>query len=224
MLRLLRNVAKFVLSPVMRAALRLFRDEDPWEPLDPQRIAHHRFGQGSIRPFDWYLEGESTVTASTIDDIAGWLLECEYASDESVFNESDFWQHPRTFELLRRGDCEDHALWAWRKLRDIGVASELIVGRWQQAEHKGSHAWIVFELDGERWLFETVSKSRDSMIIRLDEAKQSYRPELAMSGGLQTRPYTGYLHALHERLDREAKRRRERLWALVGRGVPREIA
>src|SRR5205085_1473130 len=78
-------------------------------------------------PFAWYFEGQSAVTVGSVDDVCEWLLECEYVHDPELFHEPDFWQHPRTFERLRKGDCEDHALWAWRKLvepRDRGGAAE----------------------------------------------------------------------------------------------------
>lgn len=224
MRRLLRSIAYIVLAPLIRFMLRWFRHDDPWEPLDPRRIPPKHYGSGSTKPFEWYLEGESTVAVSTLDEIVSWLLECNYASDVDLFNEPDFWQHPRTFEYLRRGDCEDHALWAWRKLRDLGIEAELIAGQWNQGEVPGGHVWVVFEQDGEQWLFETVPKAPDAIIARLDDVKTRYRPELAISGSLRSRAYTGYLHALHERLDRAAQRRRDRIWALFGRSTSREAA
>src|SRR5690348_3236184 len=47
--------------------------------------------------------------------------DCEYVRDP--VHERDFWQHPKTFEQLRKGDCEDHALWAWRKLTELGISA-----------------------------------------------------------------------------------------------------
>ena len=42
-----------------------------------------------------------------------WLLGCVYARDRDLFRNPDYWQHPCNFEGLRKGDCEDFALWAW---------------------------------------------------------------------------------------------------------------
>ncbi len=33
------------------------------------------------------------------------------------------------FRGKRRGDCKDHALWAWRKLNELGIAAELVCGQ-----------------------------------------------------------------------------------------------
>jgi hypothetical protein len=45
-----------------------------------------------------------------------------------LFGEADFWQHPSTFERLRTGDCEDFAVWAWRKLIELGYDVDLVAG------------------------------------------------------------------------------------------------
>ena len=45
-----------------------------------------------------------------LDDVFAWLAECRYETDTNLFHESDYWQHPRTFEQLRCGDCEDFAI------------------------------------------------------------------------------------------------------------------
>ncbi|HXW05204.1 MAG TPA: hypothetical protein VD833_08230 [Vicinamibacterales bacterium] len=79
--------------------------------------------------FRWYYEGQRTVQVGTVDDVCRWLAECQYLSDDELFNETDFWQHPRTFENLCKGDCEDHALWAWTKLVEFGHQAELFVGQ-----------------------------------------------------------------------------------------------
>ena len=87
------------------------------------------FGPGSHQPFARYFDGESSVGVTSIDDIVDWLGRCEYVSDAEQFHEQDVWQEPCAFERRRRGDCEDFALWAWRKLAEIGVDAEFFVGR-----------------------------------------------------------------------------------------------
>jgi len=68
------------------------------------------------------LRGQSTVCVNDIAAICEWLADCEYVRDP--VHERDFWQHPKTFEQLRKGDCEDHALWAWRKLTELGIPAD----------------------------------------------------------------------------------------------------
>ncbi len=87
------------------------------------------FGPGSERPFAQYFEGESSVRVASIEEIVAWLQTCEYVSDVELFRKRDVWQHPSAFEHLRRGDCEDFALWAWRKLGELGIDADFCVGR-----------------------------------------------------------------------------------------------
>src|SRR6186997_2101769 len=103
------------------------------------------FGPGSQREFAHYFEGESGVRVESIDEIVEWLLTCQYMTDATQFNERDLWQHPIAFEQLRCGDCEDFALWAWRKLADIGIDAEFYVGRVVLGGEPGTdrqHAWV----------------------------------------------------------------------------------
>jgi hypothetical protein len=132
---LLRRALAWSLKPVLRAIARWSKDDDPWERF-PYRIPVSRFGRGSYRPFKWYFEGGSLIPIKTLDEICDWLLGCEYAHDDLLFNEADFWQHPRTFEHLRKGDCEDHAIWAWRKLVELDIEAELVSGDWQPPGNK----------------------------------------------------------------------------------------
>jgi len=169
--------------------------ESPWDrvAIDVPTIA---FGPGSTREFGDYLEGDSLVSASSIDDIVQWLLTCEYVTDAVQFNERDLWQHPRSFEERRRGDCEDFALWAWRKLAEIGVEAELIVGRVlcaDDADGKRRHAWVVYRFDGTLFLFEPAARTRERMIQRLDDAMDGYMPHFAVNHRLATCAFMGCL-------------------------------
>ena len=93
------------------------------------RVPASAFGPGSQRPFAEYFEGESSVRVGSIDGIVAWLQTCEYVTDLELFHKRDVWLHPGAFERLKRGDCEDFALWAWRKLAEIGIDAEFCVGR-----------------------------------------------------------------------------------------------
>ena len=72
------------------------------------------------------------------------------------------WQQPCAFEQSRRGDCEDFALWAWRKLVEMGVDAEFYVGRVMCGDDPVSarqHAWVVYRVDDE-FLFEPRPRER----------------------------------------------------------------
>src|SRR5580765_2937921 len=117
-----------LLSRLKRLAARLFWHESVWEPVT-MRVPASVFGPGSHQPFADYFQGESSVRVGSVEEIAAWLHTCEYVSDLELFREPDVWQHPAVFERRKRGDCEDFALWAWRKLAEIGVDAEFCVGR-----------------------------------------------------------------------------------------------
>jgi hypothetical protein len=152
--------------------------------------------------FRWYFEGESTVRVSTLDDVCEWLGDCEYLSDDQLFNEADFWQHPRTFEHLRKGDCEDHALWAWRKLIELGHPAQLFVGQWFDGggDHRNRHAWVVFEQNSQRFVLEAVMKGKTRVMVRpLLDVRGEYAPHFSVDATFTMRSHAGYLLYLEER-------------------------
>ena len=187
---------RWVISPLMRWVARPPREDDPWERLSYE-VKPRAFGRGSIHPFPWYFEGESTVEVKTVDDICAWLMECQYVPDPQLFNESDFWQHPGTFERLRQGDCEDHALWAWRKLVELGVDAELVSGTWQQpGGDQGGHVWVRFQQDGQYWIIESVTRDRERIVRPFADVKGEYIPHAGVDRDLKRHAYAGYLRGL----------------------------
>ncbi|HEX8718203.1 MAG TPA: transglutaminase domain-containing protein [Gemmatimonadaceae bacterium] len=186
---------RWALSPVLRLAIRLSPESDPWGHLGyvaPLKA----FGSGSRKDFSWYFEGESTVEARSIAEIRAWLAGCEYESDANLFQEPDFWQHPRTFEQLRKGDCEDFALWAWRKLVEMGIDADLVVGRTMPLlEGDSRHAWIVFRKDGKEYLFEPAWRG-DTAIRPLAEVRKDYNPEFGVGANRKRFSYAGYVRYL----------------------------
>ena len=192
----MRGYLRGLLRRIVSGLVRLTgRSKAPWDRLSfPVPIG--AFGPGSRREFARYFEGESRVRVESIDDIVDWLLTCQYMTDAIQFHQRDLWQHPITFEQLRCGDCEDFALWAWRKLADIGIESEFYVGRVVVGDEPGvdrQHAWVVYRLDGVLFLFEPAAASRQWMIRRLSEAMDEYVPHFAVDGRLRTFAFSGYV-------------------------------
>ena len=158
------------------------------------RVPKTAFGPGSRQEFALYFEGESSVRVESIDDIVAWLLGCEYVSDTDLFDRRDFWQHPTVFEQLRRGDCEDFALWAWRKLAEIGVEAELYVGRVlcdDRPRDDRQHAWVVYRVNRTDFLFEPAARTRHRMIRRLADAQDEYVPHFSVNGRFDTSAFVG---------------------------------
>ena len=158
------------------------------------RVPASAFGPGSRQSFAEYFEGGTYVRVRSIDDIVAFLQTCEYVSDDELFHEPDFWQHPSAFEKLRRGDCEDFALWAWRKLAELGIDAEFCVGRVISDDHPEvdrQHAWVVYRVDGTVFLFEPAARTPSRMIRPLADAMAEYVPHFAANHRFETSAFAG---------------------------------
>jgi hypothetical protein len=191
---LVRRAISAIMRPVNRLLVRLVRVPDQWERFDVvPRLAH--FGSGARHEFGWYFEGESAVAVADLAELQRWLGDCAYAADPQLFQESDFWQHPRTFEQLRRGDCEDFALWAWRKLVELGYDADLVVGRSiVPAERAGRHAWVMFRRDGVEYLYEPVLGAHPGAVQPLANVREHYVPEFGVGPDRKPFTFAGWLH------------------------------
>ena len=191
---MIRRFLSKILTPALRALSRLMPPDDPWERF-AYRVPPHAFGSGNHHDFSWYLEGESHVPVASLDDVQEWLLGCVYVKDPELFREADFWQHPTTFERLRQGDCEDHALWAWRKLVELGADVELISGRTRGDDGSlgGGHVWVLLRENGDTFVLEATAKSKDRMLRPLAEVRARYLPSFGVDRSSQRFAYNGYL-------------------------------
>lgn len=196
---MIKRALAWVLLPLWRLLVRVLPVEDPWERLSvAPRL--HMYGSGARLDFPKYLTGPSCVSVTSIEQIQDWLLECRYERDEVLFAEPDFWQHPTTFEHLRAGDCEDFALWAWRKLIELGIEADIVAGyRLQGAELGGRHAWVVFRQDGLEYLFEAVCRTKERMIQPLADVREEYLPQFGADRTGHRFAFSGYL-AVEKRL------------------------
>ena len=184
---------RWLLAAVTRLTARLAGRESAWERVT-MRVPSSVFGPGSRHPFAEYFEGESRVSVRSIDDIVAWLQSCEYVTDLEMFHQQDFWQHPAAFEQVRRGDCEDFALWAWRKLVEVGIDAEFCVGRViceDRPELDRQHAWVVYRVDGGEFLFEPAARTPSRMIRPLNEAMGEYVPHFAVNHRFDTNAFVG---------------------------------
>jgi hypothetical protein len=182
-----------LVAPFRHFWARLFQRESAWDRL-AIRVPPSVFGPGSTHPFAEYFQGQSSVTVKSIDDIVAWLRTCTYVTDDELFHERDVWQHPHSFETLRRGDCEDFALWAWRKLAEIGIDAEFVVGRVlcdDFPEIDRQHAWVVYRVDDMEFLFEPAARDRGRMIQPLVEAMDRYVPYFAVNREFATSAFAG---------------------------------
>jgi len=105
-----------------------------------------------------------------------------YVRDCEQFGRSDVWFHPEDFELVRAGDCEDHALWAWLQLLHLRLDARFVIGK--------EHCWNTFRQDSDWWLLESTSKDPSYQPTRADGAA-GYVPQFSVDGNLQFYKHPG---------------------------------
>lgn len=156
---------------------------DPWTRL-PWAPPPAAFGPGAAGDFREYLRGDSRVVRSTPEAIADWLLGCRYAEDRHLLDEHDHWLHPTTFELVRAGDCEDFALWAWRRLVDSAFDAEFVVGMAPRDDGIAvRHAWVVYREQGEEWVLDGVHRSVSAILRPRAALADRYVPQVGADAG-----------------------------------------
>ena len=194
-----RRAVSSVRAWIRRVVLSRLSIGDAWARWE-YGVPPTAFGRGSRHDFAWYFEGESAVRVASIGEIQDWLLGCQYANDTALFHEPDFWQHPCTFEELRRGDCEDHAIWAWRKLVELGMDADLVSGTVRHDDGgRVGHVWVVLRDGGTTFVLECVAKSSELMLRPLAEVRDQYRPEFGVDRARRPYVFNGALLAMRER-------------------------
>jgi hypothetical protein len=181
---------------------------DPWERLDlvPPPEA---YGPGATSDFTEYLARDSRIWAPTPAEVATWLLSCAYAEDDVLLGEADLWLHPCTFELVRSGDCEDFALWAWRKLLETGHDAEFVVGLRRRSDGVvGRHAWTLFRERGAEFLLDGVERSPRRIIRPVADVRDDYEPQVGVGADGRRFVFAGFFRAEWSRQMRLRARRR----------------
>ena len=194
MTRLLRTTTLALRLPLLRLLDRTVTLGDPWRRFSCD-VPLHRYGAGARRDFPWYFKGESSVAVDSVEAVRRWLLGCTYVRDDDHFHQADVWQHPCAFEQIRRGDCEDFALWTWRKLIRLGYEAELVAGHASpDAPAPGCHAWVLYHDAGTPYLFDAVVRDPQHMARPLADVRQHYVPEVAVDARFRRYVYGGYYH------------------------------
>lgn len=192
---MIARVVKTLQRPIYWFLLQTTRD-DAWQRYRCN-VPLHIYGAGSRRKFDWYLNGSIDTGFMELTEITHWLSGCTYVSDDELFNERDVWQHPITFERIRKGDCEDFSLWVWRKLVEQEFETEFVAG-WmvEPGEMYNGHTWVVFKEQGTKYLFDPVATDPCRMIRQLSEVSSWYVPQVSIDQNLTQYVYGGYYKQL----------------------------
>lgn len=141
-------------------------------------------------PVSRYLYDRSQVEVDSIYEVHHWLTDCEYRESEPGWLQQRYLL-PSEFESRRTGACAEHATWAWRQLRVLGIDAEFVVGDHQVLEPR--HAWVRFEHEGSTVTYETTAKEPYPELLSERSARlNGYRPHYSIDTDLQTYLYPGF--------------------------------
>jgi hypothetical protein len=148
-------------------------------PLDGSRISQphktrHRCFNG--RPMGLFLSQPLKIVCRDMDEIRAFLRTCRYVSDQEQFGQRDHWMGPEEFEVVRKGDCDDFALWTWRQLIDLGYNARYVYGLVGAVGN--GHAWVTYEVEGRTYVVEPLAARFGPTFARL--AVLRYRPILSV--------------------------------------------
>lgn len=180
-------------SPYRCNSMRQFSVDHQWRSL-PFAVPHARFG--SKADFPWYFEHALHVPILDLEDLCRFLSQCVYVADAHLFGKAEHWQHPADFERIKKGDCEDHALWTWRRLVELGLDAAFMVGARHVGGASSFHAWVVYSDRGVSYLVESVSKHRREIIQPLDAVRHNYTPCFSVNARFRRRLYIGAIALL----------------------------
>ncbi len=99
------------------------------------------------------------ATGDNFDEMALALLKfvvnhLTYESDDSVYNQPEFWQHPELTLAMRKGDCEDGALLLASLMRVAGIPAfrvKLAAGWVKSDGGRGGHAYVIYLANNAKW-------------------------------------------------------------------------
>ena len=106
------------------------------------------------RPMGSFISQPLDVVCRDTDEIRTFLKTCRYVSDREQFGVKDHWMPPEEFENIRRGDCDDFALWTWRQLLGLGYNARFVVG--SAGRYGIGHAWVSFRVRDRVFIVESL--------------------------------------------------------------------
>ena len=93
----------------------------------------------------------------------------------------DYWQSPQETELRGAGDCEDKAIWLFKKLKENGYYNVfLIIGKYRSVDPQ-YHVWVsVSDRQGNTLLLDPATQKRPWSLLAVREGL--YRPLYSFDG------------------------------------------
>jgi len=77
-----------------------------------------------------------------------------YDTDDNMYAQPEFWQHPEITHQMRKGDCEDGALLLASLLRVAGIPAyrvKVCAGWVKSKKGTEGHAYVIYLADDNKW-------------------------------------------------------------------------
>lgn len=139
----------------------------------------------AMTPFDLKIMGSGFYTIReevtdkerrTIQEIFNEAATFQYSRDP----EGDMWQDPSITEKLKRGDCEDMAVWVYRELKRSGYDDvRIMVGKFELHD-KRFHTWVVCRLEGADVIIDPALQR--GVWLRAEISTDLYLPAYSFDG------------------------------------------
>lgn len=126
-----------------------FYDFEGKRTLQPRKKFYPHF---KGRPMGSFLSQPLKMACHDMDEVRAFLKTCRYISDQEQFGVKDHWMPPEEFEQVRRGDCDDFALWTWRQLLALGYHVRFVAGR--AGRYGEGHAWLTLRIEDRTYVVE----------------------------------------------------------------------
>ena len=145
-------------------------------------------------PMGRYVSQPLAVQCETIQDICKFLRGCRAQSDQDLFNKREYFQPPEEFERLKKGDCDDFALWTWRQFIALGYDARVVFGK--AGRFGQGHAWVEFFQDNKCYLVEPQLGALGEAMPRLSTLR--YAPQFSASWDGKTLAYYAHKERLYQ--------------------------
>jgi hypothetical protein len=143
-------------------------------------------------PMGRYISQPLEKQCKDFKELRQFLRDCKYISDKEQFNKEDYWIPPEEFEITKKGDCDDFALWTWRQLLGMGFNVRYVIGC--AGKYGEGHAWVTMKKDGKQFIVEPLASPIGCKLPRLSFSR--YEPTGSVSwDGKQLHYY------IHEKRD-----------------------
>ena len=115
-----------------------------------------------------------------------------FIPDDKNFGKTDYWQSPQEMLNLKKGDCEDFALFADAALKELGFESYVVS---MYGKNKFAHTVTVFKQDGKFRVFND-GKIYKYDTDKIEDALSKINPEWIWAAFTERKNNLGWMNKI----------------------------